>query len=608
MHAPVRYAITPQNPSAHLYAVRMQIDRPNPEGQRLSLPAWIPGSYMIREFAKNVVQIRASDDRGPVALQKLDKDTWQAAPATGALVVEYEVYAWDLSVRTAHLDATHGFFNGTSVFLSAHGLTEHPHAVQILPPEGAEFADWRVATTLPRHSGEAWTFGDFLAHDYDALLDHPVELGTFDLLEFEACGVPHYVALTGIHRCDTERLVADLVPICEHHIRFFGEPAPVERYLFLVMIVGNGYGGLEHRDSTALICKRSDLPVVGDPETSDGYRNFLGLCSHEYFHTWNVKRIKPKAFVPYDLSRESHSTLLWAFEGITSYYDDLGLLRSGRIDTTSWLELVGRTITRVYRTSGRLKQSLADSSFDAWTKFYRQDENAPNAIVSYYAKGSLVALALDLHLRAESGDAVHLDALMQAMWERYGDGSGVDEGGVEALASELLGSPLQSFFDQAIRGTEDLPLAELLSRVGVKLNWRTATGHDDKGGKAAKKAPSPDKAGDFGATTAPAKGGVLLKQVHDGGAAQAAGLSAGDVVIALDGLKVDRAGLQREVRSRRPGTVVKVHAFRRDELRTYDVELLPPPETTAWLSLDDEADEVTVARRKAWLEGATRAQ
>ena len=410
MNESIRYHIVPASPEAHLFEVELTVERPHPDGQLLSLPAWIPGSYMIRDFARNVVWLKAFCDDAPVGVSKVDKQTWRCAPCAGALTLRYQVYAWDLSVRSAHLDTTHGYFNGTSVFLAVHGQEQSPCAVEIAPPHGDTYKDWRVATTLALDGAALWGFGRYRADDYDALIDHPVEMGRFDIVEFEACGVPHAMTLTGHHRADQARLARDLQRICEYHIRLFGEPAPVQRYLFQVMITGDGYGGLEHRSSTSLLCSRDDLPRADQDEVSDGYRSFLGLCSHEYFHTWNVKRIKPAAFVPYDLSREAHTTLLWAFEGFTAYYDDLALARTGLISRSSYLELLGQTITRVLRGSGRLKQPVADSSFDTWTKFYKQDENAPNAIVSYYTKGSLVALTLDLLIRRGSDASSRPDA------------------------------------------------------------------------------------------------------------------------------------------------------------------------------------------------------
>ena len=599
------YVVRPTDPAGHRFTVTLTVDAPDPAGQVLRLPAWIPGSYLIREFAKNIVEIEASCEGEPVRLRKLDKDTWQADPIDGPLTVTSVVYAWDMSVRTAHLDQTHGFFNGTSLFLAVAGQELGPQRVTLLPPDDPACAGWRVATTLPRVSGPHHGFGTFECADYDELVDHPVEMGTWTHYAFEACGVIHEVAITGMHTCDGERLCRDLKAICEHHIRFFGEPAPMSRYLFQTTVVGKAYGGLEHRSSTALIAKRDDLPQVGDdPDTvGEGYRRFLGLCSHEYFHTWNVKRIKPAVFLPYDLSREGHTTLLWAFEGVTSYYDDLGVLHAGCMKAADWLELMGQTITRVRKGSGRTLQSLSDSSFDAWTKFYRQDENAPNAIVSYYAKGALAALALDLRLRLDTDGRVSLDDVWRALWERHGQPLvGVPEDGVEKLAEELSGLSLGSFFDAAIRGTGDLPLVELLQQFGVELAFRPPDGATDKGGKAASTPVEKlRERGDLGARVVSGGGGAKLASVFTGGAAHEAGLSAGDVVIAADGLKVSGGELVKRLARRPPGSVIALHAFRRDELMRFRLTLRAPDEYVAVLTLVEDPDEAPAARRMAWL-------
>ncbi|MCG8669681.1 MAG: M61 family peptidase, partial [Pseudomonadales bacterium] len=339
----ISYTIKPSNPHAHLFSVTLVIDAPSDSGQQLRMPAWIPGSYMIREFAKNVVDINASDANGDVSITKVDKSTWVLGDCSGPVTIVYSIYAWDQSVRTAHLDQTHAYFNGTSVFLEVVGQADKSCDIFIENADIDDAKSWRVATTLKEAGAERYGFGQYLAEDYDDLIDHPVEIADFTLGTFDVCGVPHELVITGKHYADVDRICRDLVPICEYHIKFFGEPAPMDRYVFLTWVVGNGYGGLEHRSSTSLICKRDDLPNrnTGD-DISDDYQNFLGLCSHEYFHTWNVKRIKPAAFVPYDLTQEVHTPLLWAFEGITSYYDDLGVYRSGLISESQYLHFLGK--------------------------------------------------------------------------------------------------------------------------------------------------------------------------------------------------------------------------------------------------------------------------
>ena len=542
MNPSVRYRIFPIRPEAHLFEVSCSVADPDPSGQIFSLPAWIPGSYMIREFARHIVSIRAVNRGKPVRMAKLDKQSWQAQPVAGLLSVTCEVYAWDLSVRGAHLDTTHGFFNGACVFLRPQGQEQAPCELEIRRPGGARYRGWRVATSMQRKGAKPYGFGAYAAADYDELIDHPVEMGTFSLATFRARGVPHDIAITGRPRsergADMRRLRRDLKKICEHHIGFFGGAAPMKRYVFLVTALGEGYGGLEHRASTALLCSRDDLPgaenPAGEKPLPERYRTFLGLASHEYFHTWNVKRIKPAAFVPYDLDRENYTTLLWAFEGITSYYDDLALVRCGLISKSEYLELLGRTITQYLRTPGRKRQTVAESSFDAWTKYYRQDENSPNAIVSYYGKGSLVALCLDLLIRGKTRGRKSLDDVMRALWRRHGlSGIGVEEDGVERVAEEVTGLELRAYFDAWLRSTRDLPLPELLAAHGVKFELRPAysEGGDDRGGNPARTA----NAANGGAAARAALGvrartegrDIAITHVLEGGAAQAAALLPG---------------------------------------------------------------------------------
>jgi predicted metalloprotease with PDZ domain len=595
----IRYSIIPKDPSAHLFEVTLTIDAPAPEGQLFALPAWIPGSYMIREFARNIVQISATSGGKKIAISKLDKHTWQAARCKKPLTLQYDVYAWDLSVRAAHLDQTHGFFNGASVFLRAVGQENMPHVIELRRPEGDAYKTWRVATALPELKAKRYGFGTYMAADYDELIDHPVELGTFALTTFNAHGVPHDIAITGqVPNLDMARLAADLKKICEAQIAFF-EPksrrAPMQRYVFMTLAVGDGYGGLEHRASTALICARADLPVKGQKELTDGYRTFLGLCSHEYFHTWNVKRIKPAAFAPYDLQVENYTSLLWLFEGFTSYYDDLMLVRCGLIDQPAYFKLVAKTINGVLRGSGRTRQSVVESSFDAWTKYYRQDENAPNAIVSYYTKGSLIGLALDLTIRAESGNRKSLDDVMRALWQRYGrdfyseDGGlsrGVTEAEVESVFDEMSGLKLRSFFDRYVRGTDDLPLTTLLAPFGVV--WSD----DRKNAKAS-----------LGVRTVRDGNDCKLANVYEAGAAHRAGVSAGDVLIAVNGLRVSGAGsgnLDALLSRYRAGDAVTLHVFRRDELMALTAQLMPDAAPQVMLHVESKP-AAAMRKRASWL-------
>ncbi len=589
VHQDIRYTITPADPAAHLFEVTLEADAPE-TGMQFVLPAWIPGSYMVREFARNIVWLKAEIAGEPVAIDKRDKHTWVLGRVpSGAKTVRlrYAVYAWDLSVRCAHLDQSHGFFNGTQVFLRVVGREALPHRVRIDAPGGVR--DWTVATTLPEASGRGGAkrrgFGWYVAADYDALIDHPVEMGRLAWASFDVRGVTHDFAINGRHDCDLERLTADLAKACEAQCALFGdEPPPFARYLFMLTVVGEGYGGLEHRDSTALLASRNDLPFVGMKETTEAYRGFLGLCSHEYFHAWNVKRIKPAAFAPYDLQQENYTRLLWLFEGFTSYYDDLALVRAGLITRDEYLGMLAKTISAVQRGEGRTLQSVAESSFDAWIKYYRQDENAPNAIVSYYAKGALVALALDLALRAKSGGAKSLDDVMRLLWSRYGDGSGVPESALPALMREATGIDVSRLLRQATEGCEDLPLAKLLRPLGVSLSWEADGDLPSIGAKLSTEGES-----------------IKLAQVFAGGPAHVAGLSAGDLLVALDGLRVKAGGLDARLARMQPGAAVSVHAFRRDELFETRLQLAAPSSTKAKLVEDTRVAKSVASLREAWI-------
>ncbi|MDS1140275.1 PDZ domain-containing protein [Pusillimonas sp. SM2304] len=574
------YSVTPFDPSGHRLKVRLTIAQPDPDGQELSMPAWIPGSYLIRDFSRQIETIQAFSRGQPVAIAKTGSHTWRCAPSAAPLSVEYTVYAWDLSVRGAHVDESHAFFNGTSVFLAVSGQTQDVCHVELCPPPHTK--KWKVYTSLPEAAGHPRAakrhgFGLYAAPDYDALIDHPVEMGTPQVVQFTAHGAEHEMVFTGvIPKLDLARIAGDVQKICAAQIELF-EPqarrAPflesANRYVFMTMVTGDGYGGLEHRASTALMASRNDLPVRGRDDAGAGYQTFLGLVSHEYFHTWNVKRIKPAAFAPYDLSRETHTSLLWVFEGFTSYYDDLMLLRSGTINENDYLRLLGKVISNVRRGAGRLKQSVAESSFDAWTRYYKQDENSPNALVSYYTKGSLVALGLDITLRHATSGTRSLDDVMRLLWQRFGrdfyqgGGQGIAEDAMPALIQEATGVDTRDFIARYAYGREDVPLERLLPLQGIAMNW-----------KAASAAPALD------ARLRSSHGETQIATVYEGGRAHAAGLSAGDTLLAINGLRVtDTASAERLLGAYQAGDEVDVHVFRRDELRAFRLGLGEPAAT-----------------------------
>lgn len=585
------YTVCPEDPGGHRFHVSLEIGAPDPDGQRVRLPAWIPGSYLIRDFARQIETIQATCRGKPLPLLKIDNNSWQCAPCNGPVRLDYVVYAWDLSVRGAHLDESHGFFNGTSLFLCAEGKEDQPCLLNLLPPPHTD--QWKVYTSLPearlprKKAAPRHGFGLYQAPDYDALIDHPIEMGTPQVVSFLACGALHELVFTGvIPNLDLERIAADVQKICEAQIRFF-EPDThqppfldsSDRYVFMTMVTEDGYGGLEHRASTALMAARHHLPVRGQSGTPEGYTQFLGLVSHEYFHTWNVKRIKPAVFAPYDLYRENHTRLLWIFEGFTSYYDDLFLLRAGLIDQETYLKLLGKTISAVHQSAGRHKQSVAESSFDAWTRYYKQDENSPNALVSYYTKGSLIALGLDLLLRRETDDAYSLDCVMRVLWEQYGRDfytengmTGLEEDEFCELVEQITGVDVTEFIVRHAYGCEDVPLDTLLRHVGLTLEWK-----------------APSAIASIGVKLRAHNGHTQIATVHDDGPAQRSGLSAGDTLVAIAGLRVtDTASVDRLLSAFKPNDDIVVHVFRRDELRAFQVNLEPARATLCLLKPVDD--------------------
>ena len=503
--ASLHYHVELHHLHAHQYRVTLRIATPAAQ-QLVSLPVWIPGSYLVREFAKNLQELNARQNGQPIAVQQLSKHQWQLDCSANAPVeLSYLVNAYDTSVRTAWLDQRRGFFNGTSLLLRVHGQEAQPHQLRISP--SAQVPDWKLATGLSAVEVDAQGFGTYTAGNYDELVDCPVEMGNFWSSSFTARGVPHRFVVAGAPASfDGERLLRDTQKICEAEIDFWGV-APHSSYVFMLNVTHDGYGGLEHCNSTALICSRSDLPRQGVDKASDGYVQLLGLISHEYFHTWNVKRLRPAELVPYNYDQENYTELLWFFEGFTSYYDDLLLRRAGLIDNATYLKLITKTLNQVQQTPGRKVQSVAQSSFDAWVKYYRQDENTANATVSYYTKGALVAMSLDLKLRQEGQTT--LDAVMRALWQRC-QGSAMTETDVLTVLQALTGRSWEAELQAWVHGTQELPVTELLAAHGVAAD-----------------ADQPVPAQALGLRVQESHS-VLIKQVLRGGLAEQAGMMAGD--------------------------------------------------------------------------------
>lgn len=515
----IRYTVQASAVDAHLFDVELHIAQPAAQ-QLLSLPVWIPGSYLVREFSKNLQGLTATQNGQNLTVEQRSKNQWKiGCSADTACTISYQVCAYDTSVRTAWLDRRRGFFNGTSLCLRVHGQEEQPHALEVLSSPATQ--GWQVATGLTAAKTDANGFGLYTATHYDELVDCPVEMGQFWRGSFTAGGVPHEFVVAGAApSLDGERLLADTKKICEAEIAFWhadGSQPPMDRYVFMLNVVDDNYGGLEHRNSTALICGRRDLPRKDEAKATEGYNTLLGLISHEYFHTWNVKRLRPSEFARYDYEQENYTELLWFFEGFTSYYDDLFLRRAGLLDNAQYLKLITRTINQVLQTPGRHVQSVAEASFDAWVKYYRQDENTANHTVSYYNKGSLVALCLDLALRNKGSS---LDDVMRGLWRKT-DGGPISEADVLAMVSELGNAEIADQLHGWVHGRDELPLRELLAQHGINAKVEPAQ-LAQKLGLRVQESHS-----------------VQIKTVLRGGAAEQAGMMAGDEWLAVE------AGKQR---------------------------------------------------------------
>jgi len=544
----------------HLIHVTLRfLANPN---QVLWLPTWIPGSYLIREFSKHIEAVKAYDEAGRILnISKTEKNKWRLFNTDHELItVEYDVYAYDLSVRGAYVDQSRLYVNPACVCLGLQDQEQAACEVEVFLPD--ELKHFQLATGLLSKSLVKGRF-TLKADNYDQLIDSPFELAEQSRFSFEANGIPHEFVISGKHT-NMGRLEADIQKICQTEINMFGS-APFQNYTFMTMATGNSYGGLEHCNSTSLITPRDDLPKADEAEEpSKDYQRFLGLCSHEYFHSWLVKFIRPENFTHYDLHKEGYTSLLWIFEGFTSYYDDLILLRSGVISQQSYLELLKAQLDRYLQNPGRFIQSVSESSFDAWIKFYRQDENSNNAGTSYYNKGSLVALCLDLGLRLRGSN---LDALMRRLYENTQQGIQVNERTIFELCHELTGDNWIEQINHLINTTDELPLDQLFPEFGLSYTLKH------------------DKALAFGLKGVDKAEGVVIQQVRRDSAAAQAGLSANDVILAIDGVKASEKLLAKYAKQQ--GTFM-VHAFRRDELLQVELQAGESELTTVELKVEDQ--------------------
>lgn len=587
MVAPIQFTVSIPDPNSHLFHVRMEIyGLAETTHVDLRLPAWSPGSYLVREYARHVQRVRAfTEDGERRSVRKQDKATWRVECAhTDRIVVEYEVFAHDLTVRTNHLDDTHGFFNSVALFMHPVDRLHDAVDVQIAAPPG-----WGVFSGLPavEHSSNR-----FRAADFDELYDCPFEIGPHDPIEFEVDGKPHRVVIWGEGNYNRDVLARDMAGVVATNARMFGG-LPYDNYLFIVHLTDHGFGGLEHRNSTVLLFSRHGFadswPQRSPTDRKDGqYLEFLRLVSHEHFHVWNVKRIRPAVLGPFDYQQENYTRELWTVEGVTSYYDTLLLLRGGVIDGNKYLELVCKSLRRYYGVPGRQLHSLEDASFDAWIKFYRPDEHTNNSSVSYYLKGELVCLLLDVWMRTVSGGEKSLDDVLRKLWTDYqiSPQVGYEEGAYEQIVSEITGVDAGTFFDRFVRGTEEIDWDEFLAPLGLCLRPTYVGGRPRAW---------------VGMTTNYGEGRCSILFVPTGSPAHQAGLYAGDELVAVDGWKVTADGFEPYIQCRLPGDSVSVHVFRRGQLLEREIILGQSLPDSYQICRVETADEQALALLGGWL-------
>lgn len=572
-----RYVLSFPEPHTHYLEVDATLPASGP--LELMMAVWTPGSYLVREYAQHVEGVTASGPSGPLPIRKTAKNRWLVEPGDAASVAfSYRVYARRLSVQGNFVDADMAVLNGAPTFIVPVGVG----AVDVL----VEPAWPGVATALPPHPD-----GDphhFRAPDLDALIDTPVVMGTLQRHAFAVHGVPHeLVNLGGDGRWDQERSARDVARIVETQIAFWGA-IPYDRYLFLNAIAEAG-GGLEHEHSTLMITSRWATGSV------DAYRGWLGLVSHEFFHTWNVKRLRPVGLGPFDYEREVHTPSLWVAEGLTSYYDDLLLRRAGLVDDKGYLKLLSKQIRSVEETPGREVQALSEASFDAWIKFYRKDENRPNTTISYYRKGAVVGWLLDAEIRRASDGARTLDGVLRALWAERDEPYTPER--FRAVASEVAGTDLGPWLAHAVDGTGALDFEPALAWFGLRFAEQEEPSGDDPLGTD----PEP---GWLGLHTGHDGGRLVVRQVRRGTPGYDAGVNVGDELVALDGFRIGPRSWDELRAQVPPGSSAELLVSRRGRLRTLAVELGAEPDASWSLEVDPDAEPAAKARRERWLGGA----
>lgn len=567
----IHYLVAMSQPETHLFEVTLHlVNYPSPILD-VKMPVWTPGSYLVREYAKNLQDFAAFAGDGCLPWQKISKNHWRIEKSdVSELTLHYRIFANELSVRTNHLDGTHGYFNGAALFLRIPGWEELPIRVTIVPPH----PEWQVTTALPPVAQEANTF---LAADFDTLVDSPFEIGCHQLYHFEVLGKPHELAIWGQGNFQPQRMIADFQKIIQVEAQMFGG-LPYQRYLFLLHLFSQAYGGLEHKNSCSLIYQRFGF------RATDKYDRFLQLVAHEFFHLWNVKRLRPKGLEVFDYDQENYTPSLWFCEGTTSYYDLLIPLRAGIYDVKSYLHHLSKEITRYEMTPGRKVQPLSESSFDAWIKLYRPDANSGNSQISYYLKGEMVSLLLDLLIRAHHGNQRSLDQVMVRMWQQFGQAEiGYTPEQLQAVIESVAEMDLSNFFKRYLDSTEDLPFNDYLKPFGLQL-----VGEQDE---------EPY----LGVRTNTENGREIIKFVETNSPAQMAGIDPGDELLAIDGIKIAASQLSDRLKDYRPNDIIQVTVFHQDELRTYTVTLAAPTPTRYQLKPVEHPSSAQIENFAGWL-------
>ena len=546
--AGIGFTVSMPKPHTHLLEVEMRLALPRPQAQvNLVMPVWAPGSYMIREFERHVQDFEAADAAGGRQLpwEKTNKNTWRVETRGAREVrVTYRVYANELSVRTNDLNDRHANWTNVGVLMYPEGRLAEPATLRVVP-----FGDWRVATQLPAVPGEPNTFR---AENFDVLFDSPVEVSNFKTVPFEVRGVPHRFVIDGEGNYDAERMARDVQKICEALAALMGE-LPARDYTFFTHMHTRDDGGLEHLNSSSLIMERNSFRVPSY------YQYFLSLVSHEYFHLWNVKRIRPDALGPFDYSRENYTRLLWVAEGITEYYGWHMVRRAGLLSEEEYLAKLSSVIDDVQGTPGRLKMSIEEASFDAWIKYYRRDENSVNSQISYYDKGQLVGLLLDLEIRKLSKGAKSLDDVMRHLYtEFYKKNRNYTPADFQRIAETMAGASLENFFARYVRGREELDYNAGLNVVGLQLGDGTRP---------------PVERASIGADLGQEGDRLVVRRVYSNSAGYEQGLNAGDQIVALDGMRVNQQSFMARLAEKRPGDAVTLTIFRDDDLRTLPLKL-----------------------------------